>query len=290
MVWAFYYPWYSSGDWLRPVLKDHPLTRYDSSDKATITRQVEEAKSAGIDGFISSWWGPDTDTDHNLRTLLDVAREKDFKVSIYFETLSGPGETPLDEIHIHDELAYVIREYGNDPAFMQVEDKPLIVLWASGTVSPGTWLKALTSLQGEGLDAVYLGMGYNVGNLDLFDGVHDYGIFTYPDLTHTYQSIARAVRYYPMLSYDRSLRIWAATVQPGYDDELLPGREGKVQDRLSGDFYRSTWEAAIQSNPDWIFITSWNEWWEHTYIEPGELYGDQYLQITREYADKWKNK
>ena len=40
---------------------------------------------------------------------------------------------------------------------------------------------------------------------------------------------------------------------------------------------------------DWIFITTWNEWWENTSIEPGELYGDQYLQITKEYAEKWKN-
>lgn len=290
MVWAFYYPWYSTLDWSRPVLKDHPLTLYDSSERATIERQVGEAKSAGIDGFISSWWGPETETDRNLRTLLDVAQEKDFKVSIYFETLSGPGETPLDETHIHDELAYVIREYGDHSAFMQVDGKPLIVLWASGTVSPGTWLKVIPALKQEGLDAVYLGMGYNVSNLDMFEGLHRYSIFDDPDLQQTYQAVARTVRYYPLLSYDRSLRIWAATVQPGHDDQLLPGREGKVQDRLNGASYRSTWEAAIQSNPDWIFITTWNEWWEHTYIEPSELYGDQYLKITREYADKWKNK
>ncbi|MGB3905510.1 MAG: glycoside hydrolase family 99-like domain-containing protein [Anaerolineae bacterium] len=40
-------------------------------------------------------------------------------------------------------------------------------------------------------------------------------------------------------------------------------------------------EAALHSDPDWIFITTWNEWWEHTYIEPSESYGDQYLEITR---------
>ena len=47
-------------------------------------------------------------------------------------------------------------------------------------------------------------------------------------------------------------------------------------------------EAALQSDPDWIFITTWNEWWEHTHIEPSEQFGDQYLQITREFADRWK--
>jgi len=219
-----------------------------------------------------------------------VAQEKNFKVSIYFETLSGPGETPLDETHLHDELAYFIRQYGDAPAMMDVDEKPLIVLWASATVPLETWGRVFALLREEGLDAAYLGMGYSLGNLDVFDGLHDYGIFTYPNLKQTYQTTARAIRYYSLLSDRPISKIWVATVQPGYDDRLLPGRQGNLQERLNGDFYCSTWEAAIQSDPDWIFITSWNEWWEHTYIEPGELYGDQYLKITREYAEAWKNK
>jgi len=59
---------------------------------------------------------------------------------------------------------------------------------------------------------------------------------------------------------------------------------------MDGEFYRSTFEAALESDPDWIFITSWNEWWEHTYIEPSELYGDQYLRMTREFARQWKGR
>ena len=96
-------------------------------------------------------------------------------------------------------------------------------------------------------------------------------------------------RYFPLLMDDPEPKIFAATVQPGYDDHLLPDRGGgQVQERLEGDFYRSTFEAALASDPDWIFITSWNEWWETTQIEPSESYGDLYLQITREYVDRWK--
>ena len=42
----------------------------------------------------------------------------------------------------------------------------------------------------------------------------------------------------------------------------------------------------LAGNPDWVFITTWNEWWEHTHIEPSEKFGDQYLRITEEYARK----
>ncbi|MBC7194961.1 MAG: hypothetical protein H5U37_04825, partial [Caldisericia bacterium] len=53
-------------------------------------------------------------------------------------------------------------------------------------------------------------------------------------------------------------------------------------------YYWNTFETAIESDPDWIFITTWNEWWEHTYIEPSELYGGLYLWITYVFANKWK--
>jgi hypothetical protein len=61
-----------------------------------------------------------------------------------------------------------------------------------------------------------------------------------------------------------------------------------VKQRDGGTFYRYTFEAALQSDPDWIFITSWNEWWENTHIEPSQAFGNLYLEITQEYSDLWK--
>ncbi len=289
MVWAFYYSWYHMNDWTH-WLKDHPLVRYESGNQDIILQHVEQAQSAGIDGFISSWWGPGSETDDNLKKLLTIAKEKNFWVTVYLETMAGPNETALGEEKIHEWLAYMIREYRDNPAFFKVDGKPLIVIWASGAVPLETWGRVFAQLRTEGLDAVYLGMGYNLSNLEVFDGLHDYTAFTHPNLEQTLLFTASAVRNYALLADGSVPKIWVATVQPGYDDTLQPTREGVIKERENGDYYRFTWEAAIQSDPDWIFITSWNEWWEHTYIEPSELYGDQYLLITREYAEKWKEK
>lgn len=288
LLWAFYYPWYSSNDWASPALKDHPLTRYSSGDETAIARQIQEAQSAGIDGFISSWWGPGSESDRNLSRLLASAQEMGFWVTIYFETLAGEDGSPLSEEDIYAWLAYAIPRYRDQPAFFKMDGKPLIVIWASASVPLESWQRVFTRLEGEALEAVFLAMGYDLGSLEIFDGLHDYGVFMYPDLARTYQNIGRAVRYYPLLTSEQAQKIWAATVQPGYDDTLLPGREGLVRDREEGAFYRRTFEAALASDPDFIFITSWNEWWEHTYIEPGEKYGNLFLQITREYAGRWK--
>jgi hypothetical protein len=172
---------------------------------------------------------------------------------------------------------------------MRLDGRPLIVVWASGTVPLEDWQDVFGQLRSDGLDAAYLAMGYEAGFLEVFDGLHEYGVFGIENLAQVYQTTARQIHNYPILQDEPTPKIWAATVQPGYDDRSIPGREGTLQQRLNGDFYRSTWDAAIASDPDWIFITSWNEWWENTHIESGELYGDQYLEITREYADRWRS-
>jgi hypothetical protein len=79
-----------------------------------------------------------------------------------------------------------------------------------------------------------------------------------------------------------------ATVMPGNDDTRTRRSGAYVRDRRSGDFYRETWRAAFASYPDWIIITSWNEWVEGTMIEPSVTYGDLYLNITREFTAQSK--
>ena len=287
LLWAFYYPWYSLSDWSGAMLADHPLSPYLSSDRAVMERHIQQAKEAGIDGFISSWWGPGSYTDQNLKTLLKIAHEKDFWVAIYFETLTDHGPRPESEIYTW--LANVIASYRDHPAYLKVNGKPLIVVWASGEVPLGTWERIFTRLHKEGLDGVYLAMGYGLDNLTVFDGLHEYGVFNISNLDQVFKNTSRGVHNYGLLSEGEGAKIWAATVQPGYDERLIPGRTGLFQERENGAIYRSTFEAALQSSPDWIYITSWNEWWENTQIEPSELYGDLYLKITRQYVAQWKN-
>src|SRR4051812_37602348 len=56
---AFYYPWFDetwhSNDHYRALLGE-----YSSSDAPVLAEQVTQAKYAGLDAFISSWWGADT--------------------------------------------------------------------------------------------------------------------------------------------------------------------------------------------------------------------------------------
>lgn len=305
MIWSTYYNWYDSlSNWDSGTLSDRPAEPYVSEDRAAIERHVKQAKSAGIDGFMASWWGPRSYSDKNLETLLDVAKENDFSVGINFETLGAKDtegkDHPLDEEALYRWLGYAISKYADHPAFMKVDGRPVFCLWASGAVPLETWAGVLGKLRADGLDACCLGhvtdAHPNLAALEVFDGLHAYSVLDFregPDsppaegLAQAYASAGRGVRNYGLLAGAGGSKIWAPVAQPGYDDHLLPDRDTPVVDREDGAFFEATFEAALASDPDWVCVTSWNEWWEHTYIEPSEKYGDTYLELTRAAAAGW---
>ena len=72
---------------------------------------------------------------------------------------------------------------------------------------------------------------------------------------------------------------------PGYDDTRLErGAAGFAVDRQGGAYYARMWQGAIATRPAFVMITSWNEWMEGHQIEPGQSYGDLYLQLTRDFS------
>jgi len=283
---AFYYPWYRHFQWETMSLVDHPAQRYTSDDTDVVRRHIRQAKSSGIDAFVSSWWGPKHYTDANLRLLLDLAYEADFEVSIYLETLQS-SEMPRDPVDIQAWLEYFFDTYASHPALLRVDGRPVIFLWASNYLPLDTWANIFARLSSEGDRGYYVAMGYDLSVLRLFDGMHEYGIFALPQLDRLYINLNRVIGSYQILSPE-SRKLFVATVQPGYDERGLEDRAGLFQERTGGKFYRSTFEAAVSSGALWIVITSWNEWFEHSYIEPSEMYKDHFLVITREYAERWK--
>lgn len=286
MIWAFYYPWYDFGDWSSSILKDKPKTLYESNSQDSISTHIDQAKGAGIDGFLSSWQGPESYTDDNLKLMLDIADEKGFSVAVHLETQSENGPREKDEIF--EWLKYIIINYGHHPAYASVNSKPLIVIYNSLSIPLDTWKNIFEELEKEGCDATYIGMGYGIENLDLFDGIYEYNIFDTQDLSGIYKKTSQSAQYYQMIKKLNEPKIFAATVMPGYDERLIPGRKGGFKDREDGAFYKETFETAIASDPDFIFITSWNEWWEDSQIEPSELFDDKYLNMTKQYAKQYK--
>jgi hypothetical protein len=294
-VLAFYYPWYTQADWCSCHMSDLPEQPYNSANGATIDRQLAEAASAGLTGFISSWWGQGDQTDSNLQQLLGHSATLQqetgyhFTATIYFESDSPHLQ---GEAAMVDALRYVIATYTSSPYFFTWQGKPVIFIWDplgdGRTLS--LWASVLEQVD-PGHHILWSAEGVSMSLLSVFDGIHLFSAGYWGLLDGNMVAVDQGFRNL-VNAYNASHgthKLWVAGVMPGYDDTRIPGRMGTFQvPRNGGATYNTSWQAAIASNPDWITITSFNEWYEGSMIEPAVDYGSTYLGITRHYTALWK--
>lgn len=283
---AFYYPWYRPADWDLPEFIDEPVERYSTLLPADVGKVVDKAINAGLTGFVTSWWGPSDTSNPRFQTLLDVIQNRNFETSIYYETLRGG--VPLDNETIISELTYALKTYGSNPKFMHWDGKPVIFVWATGRISNDNWKLILAAVRASAGPALFIGMGCDTADMDVFDGLHDYTVNSPVDLPQYEKRCGQKTSNHFLLNSGHKRKIWVATAMPGYDDTAIANRtEHLVIPRNNGDYYRHTLNAALASNPDWLIITSWNEWPENTQIEASLLHGTLYEDITRSYVSPW---
>ncbi len=273
-VLAFYYPWYGSGDYWPQRCAETPLLGNYASDNATVIyTHLQWAKSANITGFISSWWGEGEGSDINFATLLATAAaypECRINLTVYYETYARP------EAQIKEEFRYLIETYGAHPCFLHINGVPVIFVYGAGTVRISTWARVFQYLEGEGLHAYFIADSSDPAYFWAFSGAHTYNplpsLLLNVDLAGTYRSGVHVARQYKILH--------CATVMPGYDDRKIHS-PGMYLPRHAGITYETTWQAAMASGTDWVLITTFNEWWEGTEIEPSVNYTTSYLDATR---------
>jgi uncharacterized protein YraI len=286
LVLAFYYAWYDQNTWDSGQPADQPVQPYISSDLATIERHVSQAQAAGIDALVQSWYGSqekDNQTETNFRRLLDAAASRGFHTAVDFETTS-----PFlpDQESVADALRYLLTVHAQHPAYLRYQGKPVIFFWRQGRFSVDEWA-AIRAEVDPHHDSLWIAEGVDIAYQAVFDGHHLYSIAWSPDVGQTLSDWGLRVRRYA--SQNGGNRLWVATVMPGYDDTHTDREDAFAVDRRDGDYYREAWSAAVASQPDWIVITSFNEWIEGTMIEPSLTYGNRYLDLTRELATAFKS-
>ncbi|MEJ5260007.1 MAG: hypothetical protein WHS88_07455 [Anaerohalosphaeraceae bacterium] len=299
-VMAFYYPWYGTPDgpggagrvvhWgrINPDKRDisdsthYPRGgAYDSHCPQVIDRHCRQAQDSGIDTLIVSWWGAGSYEDRAMPQILDACRRYGLTATVYYETVPPP-QTPQSACS--DILRNVLQKYASHPAWLRHNGKPVVFVYGRAVEEIGLlgWHQVKQRLEAEFPGgAVLIGDGFSYGTAAVFDGLHTYNPAgelagkTLPQLrtwcAQTYPQWIQTAR--------QQGRIAALTVIPGYDDTKIRTPGLKVP-RLDGKLYALQWEAAVRAAPDWILITSFNEWHEGSEIEPSVEYGDAYLKLT----------
>jgi hypothetical protein len=77
-------------------------------------------------------------------------------------------------------------------------------------------------------------------------------------------------------------------IGPGYDHSAVPGRAPLVRDRENGRFYEQSWLQFLRRPSNFVMIETWNEFHEGTDICESREYGRKYIELTRQYAERFK--
>jgi glycoprotein endo-alpha-1,2-mannosidase len=303
-VLAFYYGWYGnpqvSGEWrhwnhVDPVNQrienatDFPLYgAYDSHDPAVVDRQAEVARGAGITGFIASWWGRGSFEDRGMPLLLAAAGKHKLSISTYYERIAGE-DTPSRIRAAVGDIDYFLSHYGGDKAWLRTGGKPVVFVYgrALHELSPDDWQDVIAQVRRDNPGGVVLvADSHDPAFVPLFDGASTYNITSQTQHKSPPEIRVWAHATYPkMIAAAGSGKISTVTIIPGYDDRnvgRLPPRP--VTDRWGGETYQALWQEAIAAAPNYVLITSWNEWHEGSELEASVEYGSRILDNTAAFS------
>ncbi|MCW2811426.1 MAG: hypothetical protein JWP61_1884, partial [Friedmanniella sp.] len=236
---AYYYQWFNETSWNR-AKTDYPLVgRYSSDDTAVIERQVNEARQAGIDGFIVSW--KDTPVNNRrLERLMGVAKEHRFKLAVIYQGLDF-HRRPLPASRVAADMTLFEERYASDPVF-RLFDKPLLI-WS------GTWEFSADDLEAttRPLRSSLLVLATEKSPEDYarvsgsFDGDAYYWSSVDPQTNSGYPAKLTAMGQ----AVHASGGLWLAPFAPGFDARLVGGT--REVPRRDGATLRAEYSAAISS-------------------------------------------
>jgi glycosyl hydrolase family 99 len=298
LVLAHYYPWYDVDTWSDPQMADRPLRLYSTESQPDVNAEALTARAAGIDAWVVSWQGLEAGSgfnDRRMRIALAAAAAAGMRACAYTETyVANPGNDPsrpIDPRTLLDWLADLVDRYGGHPAYLRVGGRPVILTYAASLLPAADWAEVIARLKSSGRNPLLIGDFARSPLLDAFDGEYQYSnVFSSGDaLAALDLAESLRVRTFNLLRPGDLRRVWVASVTPGFDDSHLVARATpRIVDRAAGAVYADQWSKAIDTGADWVVVTSWNEWWENTEIEPGVRYGRAYLDATRQWAQAFK--
>jgi hypothetical protein len=258
---------------------------YDSLDPVVIRRQLHELRLAGVNGSIVSWWGVGDYSDRVLDALVEPAADANYRVTVYYETPMverGKGEQSEAAL-IADDMRSILDRHAAAPAWLTTGSRPVIVIYRVDLYPLTVWREARERLRAAGFDPYWLGDAFDLAALEVMDGLHTYNplrrLVTGEDLAGLYRQTTEAAR--------AAGKNFAPTVIPGFDDRKIR-TPGTLLSREDGGCYNRTWRAALACRPDWVLLTSWNEWHEGSEIEPSLEYGSEYLWLTAQWVKGFK--
>jgi uncharacterized protein YgiM (DUF1202 family) len=293
-VWVYYMGFWSGGpswDMQANVLTDYPLIgKYDSRDPGVAATQIDQARGAGIDAFLVSWFGlaDQATTTPVLNNMLDRAAERGFHVAAVVDMFNPAFNR--DRAGLINSLRWLVNDRANHPGYLRYNGKPVIVFafQSSAGFSASDW-QSIRSQVDPNRTTLWIAEGLN--GCCLYGGAMD-GMYAF-NLAWANGSSARYIQERNAVA-NRGGTFYMPTIHPGWNENLIAARDNRPnptspRDRAGGQFLTTSWNGALAAGTDVILVVSWNEFMENSHIEPSVVYGTQSLDTLRPLIAAWKS-
>ncbi|HEY2856924.1 MAG TPA: endo-1,3-alpha-glucanase family glycosylhydrolase [Terracidiphilus sp.] len=256
---------------------NHISVGYSSHDPGQVARQMKQAKTMGIDGFVVDWYGDrEPFIDQSYGILQNQAGKNHFKIAMmYDETNQDDGATDeaIADLTMFHETYLSSKSAGHD-AYVTYEGRPVIFIFPKGghtdwdkvRAAVNQWNPAPLLIQ-ENLPAKYI---------NDFDGFYAWinpGAAGWkPDGANWGQQ--HLDDFYRTMGSKYPDRIVVGGAWSQFDDSKASWSLNRHMSARCGQTYRDTfdyWRKVFPANdpPPFLLVETWNDHEEGTAIEGG---------------------
>jgi hypothetical protein len=288
LVIADYYPWYTT--YHNANIAERPKNPRSAYTAAGVMSMTKQAKANGIDGFAVSWQGASSDAKQFGLAVKAANKEHQYVTGYLESAIATSGQLLTGE---QRELQWLVQllKYRHNKSFLKTPGgTPVVFVYSMNSLTTWQWSDLLGKLHSTyHLKVALIGDDGDAKYLPYEWGLHSYNATASTSALRTYAlDTSIALKGQAALNPTATKKLFVTPVSPGYDDQKLRGRKNPIVPRNHGVRYKQVWRAALAGQPDWILVTSWNEWFEDTAVEPGTKTGSKALAITREESAAWK--
>ena len=286
-VYAHHVPWH-------PPSHARPDRTADAA--AGVEGQILSAARAGIDGFaVDLVLKPPSRLLPGLVDMARTAAEKapGFEIMPCLDLAATKDRAQWEEL-----ILGWIEQAGDLPSVGKLGDRYIVFTYAAYGMAAEEWELLRKGIAERGHKLLLVGeingpMLHSrdkfepklPGYADVFDALYCFtpaGKAMHRDIEQALaQADNRQREAAPSEGQPVAERLNVYSVQPGY----YRVNTGAFNTQYRGaDTYRATWADARRLEPDWVSITTWNDYTENTHVEPSRMLSDIYARITRHEA------
>ena len=267
------------------------LGEYNQQNSSIITQHLDWSRYAGIDFWVTSWWGPGSNEDATLLNyILSSPNFGNIKIALFYES-DGRTSGFTTYSNLSSDMAYIADNYFNRSNYYKINGKPVLFIYLTRVFSSlGTLSTSLETMRNSAAAKgyqMYIVGDHAFGNASgpdqvaLLNAITNYDVYGSMGATG-YAGQANVNSYFSQQSGWRVLahsvgKDFIPSVSPGFNDTgVRSGHTPLSRELTSSSEFGSLFRAELQQARTYsdatlnrmIMVTSWNEWHEDTQIEP----------------------